>query len=53
MTKTQDSSRQERLNAFWERMALNYPLPFDDKTLAGTRQVLSLVKGMGVDFSNA
>ncbi len=40
-------------NDFWERMALHYPLPFDDKTLADTRRVLSLVKSKGVSFLNA
>ena len=52
MMKTQNSSRQERHNAFWERMAQNYPLPFDDKVINGTRQVIALVKDKGVEFSN-
>ena len=45
-------SKKDRFNAFWERMAKSYPLPFDDKTLADTRRILSLVKSKGVEFGN-
>jgi SAM-dependent methyltransferase len=38
----------DKFNAFWERMALHYPLPFDEKTLADTLRVLALVKDEGV-----
>lgn len=47
----EDHSRQDRFSAFWERMAKRYPLPFEEKTLADTRWVLSLVKSKGVEFS--
>lgn len=40
--------QQNRFNAFWNRMALHYPHPFDEKTLAETCEVLSLVKSKGV-----
>ena len=49
----EDYSRQKRYSAFWERMAQRYPLPFDDKALADTLRVLSLVKSRGVEFSKA
>lgn len=49
----EDHSRQDRFKAFWERMAQRYPLPFEDKTLADTRRVLSIVKSKGVAFSKA
>lgn len=45
-------ARQNRFSAFWERMAQSYPLPFEDKTLADTCKVLSLVKSKGVELSN-
>jgi len=45
--------QQDRFSAFWERMALHYPLPFEEKTLSDTLRVLSVVKRQGVDFSQA
>jgi SAM-dependent methyltransferase len=45
--------QQKRFSAFWERMALRYPLPFEDKTPADTHRVLSLVKSKGVKFLKA
>jgi 2-polyprenyl-3-methyl-5-hydroxy-6-metoxy-1,4-benzoquinol methylase len=52
-THCESYPRQEKFNAFWERMALRYPLPFEEKTLADTRRVLSLVKSKGVEFLKA
>jgi SAM-dependent methyltransferase len=45
---TQD--QQNRFSAFWDRMALHYPHPFDEKTLVETRDILSLVKSKGVEI---
>jgi SAM-dependent methyltransferase len=44
---------QDKFSAFWERMALRYPLPFEEKTLADTRRVLSLARNKGVEFAKA
>jgi SAM-dependent methyltransferase len=52
-THCENRPGRNQFRAFWERMALHYPLPFDDKTLAHTRRVLSLVKSKGVEFSGA
>ncbi len=45
--------RQEKYNAFWNRMALHYPDPFNSKTLSDTSEVLSVVKGKGVEIYGA
>ena len=37
----------------WERMALRYPLPFDEKTLAETNKVIDLVRSRGVVMQHA
>jgi SAM-dependent methyltransferase len=42
--------QQDKFKAFWERLALHYPLPFDEKTLADTHRVLSLVRSKGVEL---
>lgn len=52
-TFCEDNSQQDKFSAFWDRMALHYPLPFEEKTLAETRRVLSLVKSKGVAFGDA
>ncbi len=41
---TNDAPPKDKFSRFWERMALNYPLPFDEKTLADTHFVFDLVK---------
>jgi SAM-dependent methyltransferase len=38
--------------SFWEKMADRYPRPFEEKTLAQTKRVISIVKGKGVAFKN-
>jgi SAM-dependent methyltransferase len=43
---------RDKVNAFWERMALHYPMPFDGPTLAGTFRVIALVKGQGVEIAH-
>ena len=52
-TQCESYPQQDKFSAFWERMALHYPLPFEEKTLADTRRVLSLVRGKGVEFFKA
>jgi SAM-dependent methyltransferase len=44
---------QDKFSAFWDRMALHYPLPFDEKNLVDVRRVLSLVRNRGVEISRA
>jgi SAM-dependent methyltransferase len=39
-----------KFRAFWERMALHYPLPFDAPTLAVTLKVLTLAKNHGMEI---
>jgi SAM-dependent methyltransferase len=55
LTKThlEDCRQRNKFKAFWERMALNYPLPFEEKTLAGTYRVLNLVRKEGVEIKDA
>ncbi|RPH51123.1 MAG: class I SAM-dependent methyltransferase [Desulfobacteraceae bacterium] len=48
-----NNSQQEKQNAFWEWMALKYPLPFEEKMLDDTSRIISLVKSKGVEISNA
>ena len=43
-------NQKDRFSAFWDRMALHYPHPFDEKTLAETHEVFSLVKSKGVEI---
>jgi SAM-dependent methyltransferase len=45
--------QQQKFDAFWERMARQYPLPFEEKTFADTRRVLSMVRRQGVAFHQA
>jgi len=52
-TKSGSFHRQDKINAFWEHMALYYPLPFEDKTFADTCRVISLVKSKGVEICEA
>ncbi len=52
-TVLENKHQQDKFSTFWERMAVNYPLPFDEKNLADTRRVLSLVKSRGVEISYA
>jgi len=49
----ENNSQQEKQNAFWEWMALKYPLPFEEKMLADTSRIISLVKSKGVEIRNA
>lgn len=49
----QSGPGKNKFSAFWDRMALSYPLPFEEKTFADTCRVLSLVKSKGVEFFNA
>lgn len=48
-----DIGQSARLKAFWERLAQRYPMPFDEKTLADTEKVISLVKNQGVSIQGA
>jgi len=48
----ENNSQQEKQNAFWEWMALKYPLPFEEKMLADTSRIISLVKSKGVEIRN-
>ncbi len=48
-----NSSQQDKQNAFWEWMALKYPLPFEKKMFADTSRIISLVKSKGVEIRNA
>lgn len=41
---------ETRINAFWERKAVNYPLPFEKTTCARTARIVRLIEKMGVDF---
>ncbi len=50
-TRSKRPLQQDKFDAFWERMALHYPLPFEDRTLEDTRKVFSLVRDKGVEFS--
>jgi SAM-dependent methyltransferase len=51
--KSESYSKQDKFSAFWEHMALSYPLPFEDKTFADTCRVISLVKSKGVEIGEA
>ena len=51
--KSERYSRQDKFSAFWEHMALSYPLPFEEKTLIDTCRVISLVKSRGVEIGEA
>ena len=53
MPEKKNNYSKERFTRFWERMARTYPLPFDEKTLAETQKVISLVKNQGLSFSKA
>ena len=52
-TLCENHRQQDKFSAFWERMALHYPLPFDEETLADTHRVLSLVRSKGVEIFQA
>lgn len=52
-TQSARIASQDKFKAFWERMALHYPLPFDTDTFAESCRVISLVKSKGVDISGA
>jgi SAM-dependent methyltransferase len=51
--KSESYSQPGKFSAFWERMALSYPLPFEDKAFAETCRVISLVKSKGVEIGEA
>lgn len=46
-------NQQDRYGAFWNRMAEHYPDPLDAKTLSETNEILSIVKGKGVEIHGA
>jgi SAM-dependent methyltransferase len=52
-TPCENQHQQDKFSAFWERMALHYPLPFEEKTLADTRRMLTLVRSKGVEIFHA
>ncbi|MCI5158023.1 MAG: hypothetical protein D3906_06185, partial [Candidatus Electrothrix sp. AUS1_2] len=43
----------EKQKKFWEKMAAKYPLPFDEKNLIKTREVIALAEQRGVRIDGA
>ena len=54
MVATQESKRiQKRQELFWENMADHYPLPFDQKTLRDTQDIIAIAEAAGVQIDGA
>lgn len=44
--------REDILKTFWDKKALKYPSPFDEKVLKSTNNIIHLLVKKGVDFEN-